>query len=210
MLFFALQCGIALGQEIVMRNVFTATLECFPKATLLDVYKGAFQGYFGPAHIISDSLACVRYIEHEMGLLDADDSLPLYEEVGEYGYYYRVNLRLVRDGVIPISRLVSCLMRSSQVIYFSDNDTSGIAGPISLEEWRNRWSELVAGAPESMRQLPGFEEDSATLFRLLEGGNYVFHHSAPFNEAYHYHYRLIRRDIFQKELLPLIKGSAIR
>ncbi|MBR4773929.1 MAG: hypothetical protein IK010_05810 [Bacteroidales bacterium] len=32
----------------------------------------------------------------------------------------------------------------------------------------------------------------------------VKHHSPAFNEAYHPHYRIVRRDIFEKEILPLI------
>ena len=32
----------------------------------------------------------------------------------------------------------------------------------------------------------------------------VKHHSRAFNEAYHPHYRIVRRDIFEKEILPLI------
>ena len=201
-IFFVLFGSVALGQNQELRNVFSTTINLFPKATLLDVYKGTFQGYFGPAHIISDSAACARYIEYEMSQLDAQDSMPLFEEVGEQGYYYRVNLRVVREGLVSVEQLVSCLMRSSEVIYFDEDLINGVPGPISLEEWKNRWLKLVENAPESIRQQPSFDEDEETLSRLLDKGYYVFHHSSQFNEAYHYHYRLIRRDIFLKEIYP--------
>ena len=34
--------------------------------------------------------------------------------------------------------------------------------------------------------------------------NELKHHSKSFNEAYHPHYRIVRRDIFERELLPLL------
>lgn len=33
---------------------------------------------------------------------------------------------------------------------------------------------------------------------------YVVHHTPRFNQAYNFHYRIIRRDIFEREMLPAI------
>ena len=52
----------------------------------------------------------------------------------------------------------------------------------------------------SLRQL------TSAVLRSAEGlpmGTPV-HHSRAFNEAYHPHYRIVRRDIFERELLPLL------
>lgn len=40
---------------------------------------------------------------------------------------------------------------------------------------------------------------------ILDQGKYASHHSIAYNEAYHPHYRLIEKTIFEKELLPLIE-----
>lgn len=55
----------------------------------------------------------------------------------------------------------------------------------------------------SLRQL------TSAVLRSAEGmpqpdPSQVRHHSKAFNEAYHPHYRIVRRDIFEKEILPLI------
>lgn len=42
---------------------------------------------------------------------------------------------------------------------------------------------------------------------LTPDNRYVVHHTTRFNKAYNFHYRIIRRDIFEKEMLPLIKAS---
>lgn len=55
----------------------------------------------------------------------------------------------------------------------------------------------------SLRQL------TSAVLRSAEGmpqpdPSQLRHHSKAFNEAYHPHYRIVRRDIFEKEILPLI------
>lgn len=40
---------------------------------------------------------------------------------------------------------------------------------------------------------------------ILNQGQFASHHSAAFNEAYHPHYRLIEKTIFEIELLPLLE-----
>ena len=35
-------------------------------------------------------------------------------------------------------------------------------------------------------------------------GHYILHHSHVFNNAYHPHYRIVARDIFDNELKPLL------
>ena len=52
----------------------------------------------------------------------------------------------------------------------------------------------------SLRQL------TSAVLRSAEGlpSGTPVHHSRAFNEAYHPHYRIVRRDIFERELLPLL------
>ena len=34
----------------------------------------------------------------------------------------------------------------------------------------------------------------------------AMHHSRAYNAAYHPHYRIVRRDIFEEEILPKLEG----
>jgi len=52
---------------------------------------------------------------------------------------------------------------------------------------------------------PDMRADRERIFRQLNGGDPVVHHSKRFNDNYSVHYRIISREIFEKELLPLIE-----
>lgn len=54
--------------------------------------------------------------------------------------------------------------------------------------------------------LPGYDTDKAAIDSLLSTGDYAFHHSDAFTNAYDPHYRIIRRDLFEAELLPYLKN----
>ena len=52
--------------------------------------------------------------------------------------------------------------------------------------------------------ITGAEDDLARLDSLLSEVHLIMHHSRAFEEAYHPHYRIIAKDIFESELKPLI------
>ena len=52
--------------------------------------------------------------------------------------------------------------------------------------------------------ITGAEDDLARLDSLLSEVHLMMHHSRAFEEAYHPHYRIIAKDIFESELKPLI------
>ncbi len=141
----------------------------YPQAQPEDLYKLVFQDLYGPGHLLTDSLAAVRYITREIEEMSDsaypehlhdiyDDPFPLYEYTLCDSNFVRVNLILVKRNIIPLSQLVSALLRS----------TEGIPSP---------------------------------------DHRFVMSHSAPFKAAYDPHYRIVRRDIFQRELFPTIALS---
>lgn len=179
--------------QMRLNDLFCQYHENFPDATLLDYYKYCFQDYYGPAHLIYDTANAVKYIMDEIRYLDSIGwkyTAP-YERLEVCGLYVRVNIKAVKDGLITAQELASALVRSGVL-----TDT------ITMEEWEDRWHEII----QSIRplNLPNYQEDSIAIDNLLAGGEYVSHHSARFNEAYHYGYRLIKRNIFRKELKPKI------
>ena len=55
--------------------------------------------------------------------------------------------------------------------------------------------------------LPDEEADRAIVRKALDSGDFAVHHSARYNKAYSRHYRIIRADIVDKMILPLISGQ---
>ena len=174
--------------EAFVRGYF----EKYPEATLQDIYKGSFQDVFGPAHILTDRQAVIRYIESELKAstsFEEDD----YQPCGWQGNFYQVNLKVIADGRVPMDVFVDAFMASANGI-----DTT--LTPAFVKDWQE-----VQQAVRTLRpQLEGYREDSTLLAHLLKEGKYVVHHSRKFNEHYHPHYRIIRRDLFQEKILPLL------
>ena len=144
----------------------------YPAAEPTDLYKLVFQDLYGPGHLLTDSLAAARYISsevaqmsdtaypRELGSLHDDGPFPLYEYTLCDSNFVRVNLILVKRGLLSLPELVSALLRS----------TEGMTVP---------------------------------------DARFVMSHSAAFKAAYDPHYRIVRRDIFEPELLHAIKLQLI-
>lgn len=179
-------------QEQAIRMYVADFLDCYPKATLQDIYKGCFQDYFGPAHIINDRKTAKSYILSELATADTLGG-DYYEPCGWRRQYYRVNLSVVRDGLIDIDRLVDAFVKSAQ------------GEPTFTHEWSEEWNTIQQIVRERYPALQGFSKDSLQIARLLSEGNYVMHHSSIFNEYYCPHYRIVHCDIFNKEILPSIE-----
>lgn len=170
-------------------------LERYPRATLRDIYKSFFQDYFGPAHIIADRNAVIGYIEKELASTSAL-SPEYYEPCGWRGRYVRVNLSVVRDGLVSMDELADLFMASATGVDSQFDD-----------EWVCEWEKVQSAVRAIAPDLVGFEQDSLAIARVLADGKYVMHHSRQFNECYHPHYRIVRRDLFEREILPHISGS---
>ncbi|MFW6290620.1 MAG: hypothetical protein ACOC0R_06595, partial [Mariniphaga sp.] len=71
----------------------------YPEARLRDIYKNFFQDAFGPGHLIPDTARAGSYLNYELQQ-PIGDTLK-WQPVGAENDYYRINLSLVKDGVIP-------------------------------------------------------------------------------------------------------------
>jgi len=177
------------------RQVLSDYLRLFPEAQLQDVYKLCFQDIYGPGHIIKDSATCAAYILREMEQIDtADTRYPDYEYAGIEGNYVRVNIRILKQHRFDLGRFVQLLMLSAR----QDK-------PMPLYDWRGQWQRLQTLLGTLNPRPHNFEADAAALQQVFDRGDYVFHHSARFNQAYAPHYRLIRRDLFEREILPALQ-----
>jgi len=172
---------------------FRHYMQQYPEAQLQDVYKWCFQNVYGPGHLIADSAACAQNIMAELSEIRPDDTFPDYEPCGPDGKFVRVNLRLIRDSVIPLPIFVESLVASASM----DN-------PMPLDLWRNQWSGYCTRLSTLHSRPLHFVADSVAIDSLLRSGNYVFHHSRHFNDCYAPHYRIIRQDLFESNLFPLL------
>lgn len=176
-----------------IRQSVERQMERYPHSTLRDLYKNYFQDRFGPGHIIADEKAADNYLRYELensATMEGDD----YEPTGYEERFMRVNLSVIADGRVPYDKYLSAFVRS----------VNGIE-PITVEQWREEWKVIDEVINEMNLNLPDYEADRAEIWALLEREEYVMHHSKLFEQHYDPHYRIIEREIFQREILPLIE-----
>ena len=175
-----------------IRQSVERQLELYPESTLRDLYKNFFQDRFGPGHIIADNTAADRYLRYELNTAEGFEGLD-YEPTGYEGRFLRVNLGVIADGRVPYDKYFDAFVRS----------VNGIT-PISIEEWSKEWHEIDSVIMTMGLDLENMAHDRAEIKALIDGGDYVMHHSQRFNDHYQPHYRIIERTIFEREILPLL------
>ena len=187
-----ISCNRANPTHTKIRQSVERQLELYPESTLRDLYKNFFQDRFGPGHIIADNTAADRYLRYELNAAEGFEGLD-YEPTGYEGRFYRVNLGVIADGRVPYDKYFDAFVRS----------VNGIK-PICIEQWRTEWHEIDSVIMSMGLQLENYSVDRAEIKALIEGGDYVMHHSQRFNDHYQPHYRIIERTIFENEILPLL------
>ncbi|MDE6562635.1 MAG: hypothetical protein K2K75_14730 [Muribaculaceae bacterium] len=167
----------------------------YPSSQYRDVYKNFMQDFFGPGHILADTAASGRYLRQELAEEGPFEG-PLYEKTGFRGNFYRVNLSLIKEGVIPYDTFFPVFVESVQ----------GITPP-SGGEWMKTWNLIDSVIMAKGLHFPDENIDRQALADQFAEGNFIAHHSGRFNESVHFHYRIISRDNFEKIILPLIEKS---
>lgn len=195
--------GVDNEQHSAMYTALETMIVSHPHMSLCDVYKSCFQDYFGPAHAIADSSSVKRYIEQELSQATWVDSC-YYEPCGWRGNYYRVNMTVLRDGLMTTDDYTRAFMRSMPEVT-----------PTVDAQWIGEWQEIERTVVEVVRNnahaiprmsplIKDFDTDKATIAGMLSQGNYVMHHSESYSNAYHPHYRIVSKEIFLNEILPLL------
>ena len=165
----------------------------YPHLTLQDIYKSFFQDNFGPGHAVPDSAQAATWLRNELAKVDRLD-VTLYEPTGYKGDYYRVSLAAIASGKVQADALLSAFLRSVRMVQ-----------PSEVAAWVKEW-EQIEGIIATMRlSLPNYDADAKAIAAMLAEGHYAVHHSRVYNEHYAPHYLIIAKDIFEKEILPLIE-----
>lgn len=195
LLILALACSFSLfGQPIdtvAMRSAIERQLVTYPKSTLQDIYKSFYQEHFGPGHIISDTASARHYLMRELSEMGKTAS-PYFEPTGSQGDYVRVYLSAIADSLITAERLLDAFIRSANL--WQEPAAS----------WLDKWEAIVSIIQTNKMEIGNFETDLPLLTEAARN-NQAVHHSSRYNEAYHPHYRIVERSIFEIELKPSLK-----
>ncbi len=169
-------------------------METYPESRLLDIYKSCFQDYMGAEHLVTDSERVKAYLDEELETTTPDDLLPwYYEPCGIDSNYYRVSIRAIKENIITEEMLLDAFVRSA----------NSVERP-SVESWRNRWHVIIGTIDQMHLDLPQYEKDKVFIDSILTVGKYAISHSPEYREAYHPHYRIVKKDIFEREIKPMI------
>ena len=177
----------------------TQQMQTYPKSRLLDIYKSCFQDYMGAEHLVSDRQRVKAYLDEELRSASIDDLMPWYcEPCGIDSNYYRVSIRTVKERLITENLLLDAFIRSAN-----------IENKPTVDFWRARWHKIIGTIDRMNLMLPHYQEDRLFIDSILSVGQYAISHSADYRETYKPHYRIVRRDIFEKEIKPLIDRATM-
>ncbi|MDR1258644.1 MAG: hypothetical protein LBK65_05140 [Tannerellaceae bacterium] len=197
-LFFALLGCISSGScrdvafEASVRTAVDRQMQTYPLSTLKDLYKNFFQDKFGPGHIIADTAGAGQYLRAELDSYTVIEG-EAAEPTGREGNFYRVNLSVIKTGQVPYEVYFDAFIRSVQGI-----------NPPPVAEWAEEWTRIEAVIRSMGLSLPDYETDREEIEKRLSDGEYTGHHSSRFEAGYSPHYRIISKEIYEREIAPLI------
>jgi hypothetical protein len=172
-------------QNARIEKAIISELKYYPEARLRDIYKNFFQDAFGPGHLIPDTTRAGNYLNYELQQPIGDTLI--WQAIGPENDYYRINLQLVTEGILPRSVLLEAMVESAPLARNPD-----------METWKKEWETAMNVMEKMNLQIPGFENDKKEIEALLERGKYVMHHSEHYNKTYQRHYRIIHKSVFNR------------
>lgn len=189
----ALIFSVAISAQDV-EGFINRQMQTYPKSRLLDIYKSCFQDYMGAEHLVSDRQRVKAYLDEELNTISLDDLMPwYYEPCGIDSSYYRVSIRATKESLVSEDLLLNAFIRSAN----SEKRPS-------VESWSERWHKIIGTIDQMKLDLPNYQEDKQFIDSVLYVGKYAISHSPDYREAYHPHYRIVERNIFEKEIKSLI------
>ena len=194
LLSIALIMSVAVSAQDV-EGFVNRQMQAYPKSRLLDIYKSCFQDYMGAEHLVSDRQRVKAYLDEELNTTSLDDLMPwYYEPCGIDSNYYRVSIRGIKESLVSEDLLLNAFIRSANT-----------EKRPSVESWSKRWHKIIGTINQMKLDLPNFQEDKQFIDSVLSVGKYAISHSPDYREAYHPHYRIVERSIFEREIKPKIE-----
>ncbi len=173
-------------KDKIIKKLITDEFRLHPEAELVDYYKLFYQGTFGPEHIIKDENIAYNFLKKEIKN-NAIFEKEFYQDIGYLNKFYRVNLKVVKDGIISLDALFHAFLNSRK-----------LEKTITRKECRQEW-DLIRKIILEMNVLKKNPKDQIALFqKKIETNGLYFHHSKTFQEKYNPHYRVISQKEFAK------------
>lgn len=169
-----------------LRQAIERQLATYPKSQLQDIYKAFYQEHFGAEHMITDKEAARNYLDQELATMQDKRDGIYVEPIGMSGDYVRVYLIAVSHKILSSSQLLQAFIESA-----GEHKSPTIS-------WATKWQAIVEVVDEVSPGLGSDDERAMLLQASLN--NQAVHHSQAYNSAYHPHYRIVTREIFEKML----------
>jgi hypothetical protein len=169
------------SEENAIRTMCMEIAEHYPQATLQDVYKTCFQDFFGAEHLLKDTAMAHNYLLSEIAACKDENlsAMPDYEPTGFRHRFTRVNLSLIHAGQLSESELFSRFVDAAgQNNAYSDN-------------WSEEWQRIEKIALEVHPAWTDTILQAALQFAASTAS--PVRHSEAFRNAYHPHYRIVRK-----------------
>ena len=158
----------------------------YPQAQVCDIYKSFYQDNYGPGHLLGDTIAAKNYFLSELN--DSSEwGGPDFEFTGEGKNFVRLNMDLVRRGLIPCQAYFDAFKESLGRINSPKDDL-----------WISEWEEIDNILINKGYHFINEEKDREMIKHKLETKNFTVHHSDNFNKNYNFHYRIIAIPQFEK------------
>jgi hypothetical protein len=188
---------LAACQQGAIKDAIDDQFGQYPESRVTDIYKNFCQDNLGPGHLIPNPQSARDYLLSELQEYREDLDSARYDKpalrytpVGDKHNYVRVDLSVVLDGLIDEETLLDAFVRSANE-----------GRILSEKDWVRKWHRVADVIRRRYPDIPGAEADLAALDSLVGAGDLIMHHSDAFDAAYHPHYRIVARDIFENELL---------
>jgi len=192
---------LASCQSASVRNGIERQLKEYPESRVLDIYKCFCQDNLGPEHLIPNPETAVDYLTSELTEYSHDLASRKYSKptlryfpTGDEGNYIRVDLSVVLDGYITADEYLDAFVRSA------NEGTKR-----TTEQWKAKWADVERCIRKHYMTIPDADKDLQEIKSLIEEGHFIIHHSEKFGQVYNPHYRIIAKDIFESEIIPLVK-----
>lgn len=159
-----------------LEQVLREHAERYPMMRPTDAVKLIYQNEFGGGHLIKDEEACLRYLRREHAAVRKDETVPLYESIGNG--IVRVNLAAVKEEYLD--QLGKDFIRSA-------SEHKG-----NLECFLSKLDVLKRLTMQGTFAF-GTEELDAYLAGYEKAGYPAVSHSPEYREYYTPAYRIIRQ-----------------
>lgn len=171
--------------------IIKSQLTLYPEAHIEDLYKLTYQASMGSEHAIKNPEGARDWLIRELAELNKSPSVPLFEDISPYGIILRLNLAPYMDIGGDPEALLDAFLKTA-------NEFTGNFNKLAFY-----WSGIVELAVNGeinfdVTELKDFHR------QLSRQGYPVIHHSIPYRNAYHPHYRVISRQSVHQAIPGLL------